>query len=271
MHSVRDAHPVRDALPRLSANVAGLASRVEAARTRGRHASPSPVNLVVVTKSAPPAAFDLLARAGHADVGENRVLEAERRRQEAGRLRTPDGKPLVWHGIGRIQTNKARRAVSTFDVLHAVDSLHLADRLEALLAETDSRRPVYAQVNVARDPAKAGVVPEEATAFLAALADRPHLDVVGLMTMAREEDRGEAARPAFSMLRELRDDAVRRGVGRRPPTGLSMGMSDDFEVAVEEGATVVRVGRAAFEGVFDPADGPNAGDGSDMGPAGEER
>jgi pyridoxal phosphate enzyme (YggS family) len=213
------------------------------------------VSLVVVTKSAPPAAFELLARAGHADVGENRVLEAERRREAAGRLRTPDGRALVWHGIGHLQTNKARRALAAFDVLHAVDSLHLADRLEALLAETDSRRPVYAQVNAARDPAKGGVAPEDATAFLAALADRPHLDVVGLMTMAREEDRGEAARPAFSMLRDLRDEAVARGVGRRPPTGLSMGMSDDFEVAVEEGATVVRIGRAAFEGVFEAGEG----------------
>src|SRR5437868_4112807 len=172
MHSVREAHPVRDALSRLSANVAGLASRVEAARARGRHASPSPVSLLVVTKSAPPAAFELLARAGAADVGENRVLDAERRRREAERLRTPDGRPLVWHGVGHLQTNKARRALAAFDVLHALDSLHLADRLEALLAETHSRRPVYAQVNAARDPAKGGVAPEDATAFLHALADR---------------------------------------------------------------------------------------------------
>ena len=262
MNSVREAHPVHDALALLSANVAGLASRVEAARTRGRHASPAPVSLVVVTKSAPPSAFDLLARAGHVDVGENRVLEAEKRRAGAAGMRTPEGRSLVWHGIGHLQTNKARRAVDAFDVLHAVDSLHLADRLEACLAETDSRRPVYAQVNAARDPAKGGVAPEDAEAFLRALADRPHLDVVGLMTMAREEDRGEDARGAFSMLRDLRDDAVRRGVGRRPPSGLSMGMSDDFEVAVEEGATVVRIGRAAFFGVFDEtagrADGPGA-------------
>jgi pyridoxal phosphate enzyme (YggS family) len=208
------------------------------------------VSLVVVTKSAPPSAFSLLARAGHRDVGENRVLDAERRREAAGSPRTPAGDDLVWHGIGHLQTNKARRALFAFDTFHALDSLHLADRLEALLAETDRRWPVYAQVNAAEDPAKSGVAPAEADAFLRALSDRPHLDVVGLMAMAREDAPGEAARATFSTLRGVRDEAVRRGVGRRPPSGLSMGMSDDFETAVEEGATVVRIGRAAFEGVF---------------------
>jgi pyridoxal phosphate enzyme (YggS family) len=261
MHSLTEAHPVPDALQRLSDNVAGLTSRVEAARRRGAHASPAPVSLVVVTKSAPVAAFDLLLRAGHADVGENRVLDAERRRERASHLKiperrheTPAGGGLVWHGIGHLQTNKARRALFAFDVFHALDSLHLADRLEALLSESDRRWPVYAQVNAAEDPAKGGVAPAEALAYLRALATRSHLDVVGLMAMAREDAPADAARRAFSTLRAIRDEAVRLGVGRRPPAGLSMGMSDDFETAVEEGATVVRIGRAGFKGVFDGAD-----------------
>ena len=261
MQSLTEAHPVPDALHRLSDNVAALASRVDAARRRGPKASPTPVSLVVVTKSAPPAAFDLLARAGHADVGENRVLDAERRRASASRLKTPDGRGITWHGIGHLQTNKARRALFAFDVFHALDSLHLADRLESCLAETDRRWPVYAQVNAAEDPAKGGVGPSEALDFLRALADRPHLDVVGLMAMAREDAPGDAARRTFTALRGIRDEAVRLGVGRRPPAGLSMGMSDDFETAVEEGATVVRIGRAAFEGVFNGGDrsGPETG------------
>jgi pyridoxal phosphate enzyme (YggS family) len=206
--------------------------------------------VVLVTKSVPPRCFSWLAGLGALDVGENRVQAAEEKREA---IPVDLARSLTWHGIGHVQTNKARRAVALFDVFHALDSLHLADRLEAVLSEEGrppSRAwPVYAQVNAARDPQKGGVAPEEALGFLAALAERPHLRVEGLMTMAREDDDAESARPAFRCLREIRDEAVRTGTGRTSPAGLSMGMSDDFETAVEEGATVVRVGRAVWDGV----------------------
>jgi pyridoxal phosphate enzyme (YggS family) len=241
---------------RLRENLAALRARVEAARARGTHPAAS-VDLVLVTKSVPAARLAWLPAAGVRDVGENRVAAAVEKREA---LPVDLVRSLVWHGIGHLQTNKARRAIDAFDVFHALDSLRLADRLDALLEETGRSParawPVYAQVNAAHDPRKGGVEPEDAPAFLAALEGRPRLRVVGLMTMAREDDPA-GARAAFRALREVRDEAVRRGIGRDAPRGLSMGMSDDFEAAVEEGATLVRIGRAAWDGV-DPA--PSAGE-----------
>jgi pyridoxal phosphate enzyme (YggS family) len=233
---------------RLRDNVGAVCRRVEDARRRGANAAKSTA-LVVVTKAAPTGATALLPDAGVRDVGENRVADAATRREGS-----PPG--LVWHGIGHLQTNKARRAVDVFDVFHALDSPRLARCLEDHLAAAGRTWPVYLQVNAARDPAKGGVAPEEAVEFASSLATLPHLDVVGWMTMAREDDSGEAARPAFRALREVRDEAVRRGVGRVPPSGLSMGMSSDFEVAVEEGATVVRVGHAVWDGVAEAGGDP---------------
>ncbi|MCC7137653.1 MAG: YggS family pyridoxal phosphate-dependent enzyme [Planctomycetes bacterium] len=222
-------------------NLAQVYDRIERARRASPRAAAA-VTLVAVTKAAPPGCFDLLRALGERDVGENRVADAASKREAA-----PPG--LVWHGIGHLQSNKAKKAVRTFDVFHALDSVRLAEALDALLTEAGRRWPVYAQVNAARDPAKGGVAPEDAGAFLETLARFPSLEVVGLMTMAKEDDPGERARSCFRTLREVRDDALRRGTGRVPPRGLSMGMSDDFEVAVEEGATVVRVGRAVWAGV----------------------
>ncbi len=235
--------PTDSALAALRSRVEAAERRIEAARLRGAHAA-SAVMLVIVTKSVPGSMLPLVAALPRRDVGENRILDAAAKRQSA-----PRG--LVWHGIGHLQTNKAKKAIETFDVFHALDSLHLAEVLEPLLAAVNRRWPVYAQVNAARDPAKRGVPPEEALAFLAALRRFPHLDVVGLMTIGREEDRGEAARPAFRTLREVRDEALRAGFASARadtgPLGLSMGMSDDFETAIEEGATIVRLGRTLWE------------------------
>lgn len=228
-------------LERLRANLTALYGRIEAARARGSSAAPRTC-LCVVTKAAPRGCFDLLRAIGEREVGENRVQDAVSKRESA-----PVG--FTWHGIGHLQTNKAKKALGVFDVLHALDRIPLAEALEPLLAAAGRRWPVYAQVNAARDPRKSGVEPEKAIAFLEDLSRFPHLEVVGWMTMAKEEDTGERARPAFRLLRQIRDEALRRGVGTVPPAGLSMGMSEDFEVAVEEGATVVRLGRAVWDGV----------------------
>jgi len=225
----------------LRANLGTVYDRIEAARTRAAHGAPR-VTLIAVTKAAPPGAFDWLRALGEKDVGESRVPDAASKRASA-----PPG--LVWHGIGHLQTNKVKKAVRTFDVFHALDSLPLAEVLASALAAAGRTWPVYVQVNAARDPKKGGVSPEDALGFLQALESFPTLEVVGFMTMAKEEDLGERARPCFAALRQLRDEAARRGVGRVPPVGLSMGMSEDCEVAVEEGATVVRVGRALWRGL----------------------
>jgi len=244
----------------LRGNVAALRSRIEAARERGARAA-AHVDLLVVTKSQPASIFGPLLAAGVTDIGENRVQSASARRPGA-----PAG--LVWHGIGHLQRNKARTAVATFDVFHALDGIRLAERLEAVLAEAERPWPVYLQVNAAGDEAKSGVEPEEALALVAELAACPHVELRGFMTMGRLGASEADLRATFCTLREIRDEAVRRGRGAAAPAGLSMGMSDDFEVAVEEGATVVRVGRAVFHGVdklaasATGADVPDAG-GSD--------
>src|SRR5262245_600962 len=235
-------------IDRLRANLTDVYARIAGARARSPRAAPR-VTLVVVTKAAPSEALHLLRAIGEKDIGENRVQDAAARRESA-----PVG--LTWHGIGHLQTNKARRAVQTFDVFHALDSPHLADAVDAAVEKGDvpgRRWPVYAQVNAARDPKKGGVAPEDAIRFLTDLRARERLHVVGLMAMAKEEDEGEAARPCFRVLREVRDEATRRGLGPEGGLGLSMGMSGDYEAAVEEGATVVRVGRAIWSGVFSGA------------------
>jgi PLP dependent protein len=242
MHLRSLSAPIAASASRLRDNLEALRRRIDDARARGALAAPS-VTVVVVTKSAPPEAFGLLARLGARDVGENRVQAAAQRRPDA-----PPG--LVWHGIGHVQTNKARRAAQTFDVFHALDSLRLAEHLDAAREGAALRLPVYAQVHAARDPAKGGIAPDDVPAFLDAVARLPRLELVGLMTMAKESDDPEDAREAFRTLREVRDDALAKGRGGAPALGLSMGMSGDFEVAVEEGATVVRVGRAVWDGVF---------------------
>lgn len=231
---------------RLRQNLEDVRHRISGARERGEHAAAA-VRLVVVTKSAPPDVFGLLQAAGVADVGENRVQAASERRPGA-----PAG--LTWHGIGHLQRNKVARAIDVFDVFHALDSTRLARRLEAVLGDADRSWPVYLQVNAAADPAKGGIAPEETIAFVKELAVLPHLDCQGFMTMGRLESDEADCRAAFALLRELRDDVVRLGVGETAPAGLSMGMTDDYEWAVEEGATVVRVGRAVFEGVWDDSD-----------------
>lgn len=217
-----------------------IEARITAARRRSPFAADD-VTVVIVTKAAPKDALTFVSKLARKHIGENRVVDASAKRESA-----PLG--LVWHGIGHLQTNKAKKAISTFDVFHALDSLRLAEALEPLLAAAGRRWPVYAQVNAANDARKGGVDAEDALGFLRHLARFPHLDVVGLMTIAKEEDRGEAARPAFRALREIRDDAFRAGLASER-LGLSMGMSDDFEVAVEEGASIVRLGRALWDAV----------------------
>jgi hypothetical protein len=170
-------------------------------------------------------------------LGENRVQEAEAKAALLPGVR--------WHLIGPLQSNKARRAIELFDVIQSVDSAELASRLDRLARESD-RGPlaVYLQVNVDRDPSKSGFSPDALQAEMPALASLPGLRLLGLMTVGRLTGSAEEARPTFARLRAL-SGRLREQEARLGP-GLSMGMSADFEVAVEEGATLVRVGRALF-------------------------
>jgi hypothetical protein len=207
----------------------------QACRRSGR--DPGEVTLVAVSKTVDASRLRAAVAAGLTLLGENRVQEAE--------SKAPSVPGARWHLIGPLQSNKARRAVELFDVVESVDSVDLARRLDRLAAEA-GRAPlgVYFQVNVDLDDAKAGFAPESLGADLPVLLEMRNLRPLGLMTVGRLVDTAEEARQTFAGLREL-SARLREGTSGLG-AGLSMGMSDDYPVAVEEGATVVRVGRALF-------------------------
>jgi PLP dependent protein len=219
---------------------------VEAAAARsGRDASD--VEVVAVTKTVAPERIREAIAAGFRTLGENRVQERQAKLAEIDAVSTwPAGEQPRWHLIGPLQSNKARRAIELFDVIETVDSLELARRLDRIAAEVQPGRPfpVLLQVNVDADPAKAGYSPAELQRDLPEILALPALSIGGLMTVGRLVDDPELARPTFVALRELSERL--RTLQPRLGAALSMGMTDDFEVAVQEGATHVRIGRAIF-------------------------
>ena len=196
--------------------------------------------LVAVSKSAGAEDVLELARAGQRVFGENRVQDALPKVEAAGAA----GLPLEWHMIGHLQTNKVARAMEAFDMIESIDSLRLA---QAISARAGLSVPVLLEVNAGADPAKSGFTPAEVEAGLASLAALPGISLQGLMTIGPLADAPDRARRTFAALRELRDRLD--GLGVAPPLRhLSMGMSADYPVAIEEGATIVRVGQALFGG-----------------------
>lgn len=208
--------------------------RIAAACARtGR--DPGSVTLVAVTKTHPPETADALARLGQLDVGENKVQEAKAKVPLCnGRLR--------WHGIGHLQTNKVRDAVRLFCMIHSVDSVRVAEEIEKQCVAQDKRMPVLLEVNVSGEGSKFGLEPGALAETAVAVNRLPHLELRGLMTMPPYSEDPGAARPFFRRLAALRREVETR-LGA-PLADLSMGMSGDFEVAIEEGATLVRVGTA---------------------------
>jgi pyridoxal phosphate enzyme (YggS family) len=207
----------------------------DAARRAGR--DPSAVRLVAVSKTVDLERIRAAMDAGQDLFGENYLQEA---RDKIAAL----GRRVGWHLVGHLQSNKAKGAVELFDLIHAVDRLKLAEALDAAAARLGKVQDVLIQVNQGGEATKSGVAPEAAPALLQEVARLPHLRVLGLMTMPPWLPDPEAVRPYFRALRELRDHL--RGLTGLPLTELSMGMSGDFAVAVEEGATLVRVGTAIF-------------------------
>jgi PLP dependent protein len=207
-----------------------------AAERAGR--DPAGVTLVAVSKTVPAERLRAAVAAGLTVLGENRVQEAE---DKAGQV-----SGATWHLVGPLQSNKARRALELFDTIETVHSVDLASRLDALLADQPAvdKRAILLQVNVDVDPAKSGFLAEDLARAVDRLDALERLDYRGLMTVGRLVDDPELARAAFIALRSLSDRI--RAYWPRLGSELSMGMSDDFEVAVEEGATIVRVGRALF-------------------------
>ncbi len=211
-------------------NLAAVRGRIEGALARA--GARRPVTLVAVSKTFPPERIREAYQAGQRHFGESHVQEFERKRP---RLELPGA---VWHLIGHLQSNKARRAGQMFDVIETVDSARLARRLEEAAAPAARRLPVFLEVKLGEEAAKTGCAEQELPELAEQVAALPHLELRGLMTMPPYTDDPEGARPYF---RRLRQWSERLGIAE-----LSMGMSRDFEVAIEEGATLVRVGTAIF-------------------------
>jgi PLP dependent protein len=229
--------PVNDTLGLLASNLASVRDRIRTAESRSGRSAGS-VTLIGVVKTLPAETLAAAVALGLRDLGENRVQEAE------GHQRSVPRGAARWHMIGHLQRNKVGRALELFDVFHGIDDLDLARALAERAGRSDRRVKTLLEVNVSGESTKYGVSPEGAAALAEHVEGLAPLELVGLMTVGAPVDASEQARPGFARLRRLRDDLARR-LGRPLPE-LSMGMSGDYEVAVEEGATMVRVGTALF-------------------------
>jgi len=221
----------------IAPNLAAVRARLEAAaRAAGR--SPASIRLIAVSKTFPAEYLRTAAAAGQRDFGENRVQEAL---QKIGDLTDLE---IRWHLVGHLQSNKARRAVTAFQCIHSVDSLDLLIRTDRAAAEAGASPELLVQVDFAGETTKFGVPEAEIRPLFEADLDAARL--VGLMVLPPWTDNPEEARPWFERLRRLRDRLEGDGVPRERLRELSMGMSHDFEAAVQEGSTMVRIGTAIF-------------------------
>src|SRR2546421_8132088 len=224
-----------------------LIDRIERVRARIREAaqrssrSPDEIQLVAVSKTHPIQAIQDALSEGLTEFGENRVQEAETKIPVIGR------EIAKWHLIGHLQSNKARRAVELFDVIHSLDSASLAHRLDRICEEINRESlPVLVQVDLGHEATKTGVTEAELREIVSAVERCSRLHLIGLMTLPPFFEKAERVRPYCCRLRELRDELQRSGAFGNRRGELSMGMTNDFEIAIEEGATIVRVGTAIF-------------------------
>lgn len=222
----------------IAANIIQIKHRIAvAAAHAGR--DPGDIKFMAVTKTVVPERIREAIDAGVTLFGENYVQEAKDKIAAVGG-------PAEWHLIGHLQTNKAKYAVKMFDVIHSVDRLDLARELDKRARQINRKLNILIEVNVSGEESKSGIPAAQAPELIRQVAVLPQLAVRGLMTMAPYSDNPENSRPYFQALRHLHNDIARAGIENIRMEELSMGMTDDFEVAIEEGATIVRIGRAIF-------------------------
>jgi PLP dependent protein len=231
---------MRTDLEKLRANLDTLETRIRRACARaGRQRSD--VTMVAVTKSVPAEIAPLLVELGVRDLGESRPQELWRKAEELS-------DEVRWHFIGHLQRNKIERTLAIARMIHAVDSLRLLQAIEQEASRQQRIAPVLLEVNASGETSKQGFEPNVVEELVPILSKLEHVQVGGLMTMAALQD-AEACRPTFARLRDLRDDLRMQLTGAHNVEYLSMGMSNDFEVAIEEGATHIRLGTVLFEGL----------------------
>jgi pyridoxal phosphate enzyme (YggS family) len=221
------------------ARLADVRERIARAAARAGR-DPSRVRLIAISKTFGADAVRAAALEGQIDFGENKLQEAQQKRQDLADL------PLKWHLVGHLQSNKARKAVAEFDTIHSIDSVSLLERIDEAAAALHRRVELLVQVDLAGEPTKHGAREAELGAIFEAARKAVAVSLIGLMLLPPAVDDPEAARPWFRRLRALRDQLQGEGVSASMLAELSMGMSHDYEIAVEEGATLVRVGTAIF-------------------------
>ncbi len=222
----------------IAENIRDIQERIAVAARRV-HRDPSSVKLIVVTKTIGGERIREAVAAGAMVLGENRVQEARDKIAELGPIAS-------WHLIGHLQTNKAKYAVTLFYLIHSVDNLALAREIDRQAAKHSKTQDVLIEVNISGEASKAGVGSEDAKVLIREAANLKNIRIQGLMTIPPYAEDPEASRPVFRRLRELAQDIAKEQIPNVAMKELSMGMSGDFEVAVEEGATLVRVGTAIF-------------------------
>ena len=208
----------------------------------------SQISIVAVSKDRTPGQIKEVVEAGINDIGENRVQEATVKYNELRTGELANSRTIRWHMVGHLQTNKVREAVGIFDLIHSVDSLRIAVEIDKQAAKINKVQDILIQVNTASEPAKFGLKPDEVVEVIKEIAKLKNINIKGLMTIAWIVDNPEEARPYFRMSRELKDQINEQRTTSHELRILSMGMTDDFEVAIEEGSNVIRIGRAIFEG-----------------------
>lgn len=231
-----DAGDIRARLTAIDARMAAAAARV------GR--DPDEIRLLLATKTVPATRVLCALNAGRVLLGENKVIEGESKAEEIQHL-DPLNRPM-WHLIGHLQTNKIKYALRYATCIQSVDRIRLIEKLDARLQYEGRSIDIMLQINTSREKSKYGVPPEEAIALAQAAARYDTLRVIGLMTIGRLGSTPEVARNNFKLLRDTRERIVAAGIEGCVPYELSMGMSKDMDVAIEEGATMVRVGTAVF-------------------------
>lgn len=226
----------------LSGRIEEVERRIaEACERSGR--SREDVNIIAVTKYVSLETAEAAHQLGLQHLGENRWQDAKDKWEAISGKNTDEGSgQAVWHFIGSLQTNKVKDVIGKFTYIHSIDRLSLAQAIDKRASQLGITVPCFVQVNVSGEDSKHGIEPEQLPILLTEFKELPSLRIIGLMTMAPYETEAEETRPVFRALRELRDEMNKRELLSEPMTELSMGMSGDFEVAIEEGATWIRLG-----------------------------
>jgi PLP dependent protein len=216
----------------------------EAALQSGR--ASEAITVVGVTKTISVDKIAEAVKSGIFEIGENRVQEALSKREPLEAILPKESYPLRWHLIGHLQHNKAKLAVPFFDLIHSVDSLRLAEEINRQAEVRNTKTEILLQVNVSGEKTKFGFHPRDLELFLNSISRLSHIRIKGLMTLAPYSEDPEYSRPSFCKLKKIFDQLSKQEYANVEMTTLSMGMSQDYQVAIEEGATLVRIGRAIF-------------------------